>query len=107
MGKIRSRSRKDGNHDSLVRLLESLGCSFQSTAAIPGALDGIVGCAGIDIRVEFKDPEQPDCKTKLTTAEQITFDQWCGHRPIILRTQEDAISMVYSLRKQAMHNSRQ
>lgn len=102
--KVRAKPRLDGNHHDLVKLMYRMGCTFFSTAAIPGQLDGVIGCAGIDVRCEFKDPERPASQRKLTAAEQDTFDNWNGHKPVILETENDVICLVHSLRKQAIRN---
>jgi hypothetical protein len=87
--RARARSRKDNNHRVLVKYARDLGMSWQDTASIPGALDGIVGFAGVDQRVEIKDREQSPSKRRLTEAEVEVFTSWKGRPPVVWETEAD------------------
>ena len=89
--------RIDANQPALVKLIRSLGASFQHTHSIPGALDGIIGY-GIDQRVEIKDPSQPRSKRRLTPAEQHVFDYWQGRRPVVIETEQDVFDLLKKMR---------
>ena len=91
---LRARRRADSNQPALVKLIRSMGASFQHTHSIPGALDGIIGYRGTDVRVEFKDPEKPLSKRQLTEAEQDTFDEWRGRLPVIIQTEQDVLDLL-------------
>jgi hypothetical protein len=100
----RQRARRDSNHEEIVCAFEGLGATWLDTFNIGGALDGVLGVAGIDQRVEIKNPNALRGKTqamRLTDEEQITFDEWRGRPPIVVSTIEDAIQLVHLLRKEA------
>ena len=99
--KIRQRANRDNNHGELVKLFESLGCSWMETYQLPNELDGVLGCAGICQRVEIKNPDQPASKRALTDGEVETIDGWRGRRPVVIETEQDAINLVHKLRKEA------
>lgn len=92
----------DANQPDLVKFLRQLGATFQHTHQIAGALDGIVGCFGIDQRVEIKDPEQPKSARKLTDKEQDTFNDWRGRKPVIIETEDDCLELIKTLRAEAL-----
>lgn len=94
--------RADANQPALVEFLRHLGATFQHTHQIAGALDGIVGIAGIDQRVEIKDPEQPPSARKLTKKEQTTFNDWRGRKPVIIETDDDCLELIKTLRAEAL-----
>ena len=57
--------------------------SVLDVADLPsGALDLVVGFAGLDVRVEIK-PLGPPSVQKLTPDEQETFDGWRGRTPVV------------------------
>ena len=92
-----TRSRVDRNQADLVLFIRQHGASFQHTHSIPGALDGIIGYRGIDVRVEFKDPEQPPSRRRLTAAEHESIDKWKGRRPVIIETEGDVVVLLAKL----------
>ena len=94
-------SKPDANQATLVSYLRALGASFAHTHTIPGALDGIVGCAGIDQRVEIKDSTKPPSAKRLTDLEQKTFDEWKGRPPVVIETKEDCETLINTLRREA------
>lgn len=87
----------DGNQAALVKFIRSCGASWQHTHTIPGALDGIIGYAGHDQRVEIKDPSQPLSRQELTEMEKTEFDTWKGRRPIIVKTEDDVLAALRRL----------
>lgn len=97
---MRSRAiaKADGNQPELVKFIRGLGASFQHTHTIPGALDGIIGYRGIDIRVEIKDPSRPPSARRLTIEEQKTFDEWRGRKPVVIETEEDVLNLLKVLK---------
>lgn len=101
MPRVRQAARTDSNQDELVKTIRALGASFFSTTAIAGQLDGVVGCAGIDIRVEIKDGAKPPSRRRLTEDEQKVFDEWRGRTPVILQSIDDVIELVNQLRKES------
>lgn len=92
--KARTRAKVDGNQVAIVKYLRHCGASIQHMHQISGALDLIVGFAGIDQRVEIKDPAKPPSKRKLTDDEQKVFDEWQGRPPIVLETEADCVRML-------------
>jgi hypothetical protein len=91
---VRLRSRIDANQPALVKFIRFMGASWQHTHAIPGALDGILGYRGVDVRVEIKDPEKPLSKRRLTPAEITTIAEWRGRRPVIIETEQNVIDLL-------------
>jgi len=80
-----------------------MGASWLELSNVAGALDGIVGVAGIDQRVEFKNPEALRGKKQaleLTPAEIDEFDRWKGRSPVVITTQEEAVNLINQLRKE-------
>ncbi len=86
---MRTKARIDANQPQLVKFIRAMGASFQHTHQIPGALDGIIGYRGIDVRVEIKDPDKPPSKRKLTDDEVKTICDWRGRQPEIIETEND------------------
>jgi hypothetical protein len=89
--------RADANQAALVKFIRVLGASFQHTFQIPGALDGIIGYRGVDVRVEIKDPDQPPSRRALTDAEKKTIDEWRGRKPVIIETEADVVALLKEL----------
>ncbi|MFT5483327.1 MAG: hypothetical protein ACI9GW_001984 [Halieaceae bacterium] len=96
--KIRQRANRDANHGELVKVFESLGGTWMETYQLPNELDGILGIYGIDQRVEIKNPDQPTSKRALTAGEVETIEGWGGRTPVVVSTQEEALSLVKQLR---------
>ena len=94
---MRRAARADVNQHELVKFIRKMGASWQHTHAIPGALDGILGYRGIDIRVEIKDPDQPPSRRTLTPAEEKTIDEWKGRPPVIIETEADVVALLAKL----------
>lgn len=100
----RRRTSVDGNHDELVRVFESLGGTWLELSNVAGALDGLLGVAGIDQRVEFKNLNAMRGKKQagaLTPAEKDEFDRWKGRRPVVVTTTTEAVNLVNQMRKEA------
>jgi hypothetical protein len=100
MGKVRTRSRRDGNEKQLVALARKLGATWCSTASTPGELDGIIGCAGIDVRVEIKDGSRPPSERALTPQEINTIESWAGRKPVVIESEDDLIELLNTLRRE-------
>ena len=100
----KTKHRKDGNQDDLVKLIRNHGASWLNTSQNPisGSLDGLIGWYGVDQRVEIKDPIQPTSKRKLTPAEKETFDLWKGRKPVIIETPSDVILLLRSMQTDAL-----
>jgi hypothetical protein len=94
MARNKVRRRADGNQPDIVKCIRELGASFQHTHTIPGALDGIIGFAGVDQRVEIKDPEQAPSRRTLTVEERDTFDNWRGRQPVVIETVGDVLAVL-------------
>ncbi len=86
---MRRASRKDRNHDELVRHAEALGMSVLELYQLPGALDLLVGYCGRDCLCEVKDGTRPPSDRKLTPAERDLCQRWKGRAPAIWLTKAD------------------
>lgn len=91
----------DSNQPDLVKYLRGRGATFQHTHQIAGALDGIVGFAGIDQRVEIKDPTKPKRDRQLTDKEATTFREWKGRPPVVIETSHDCEQLLSQLSQEA------
>lgn len=98
------KKRVDANQPELVAVMRRLGCSWRSTHEIPGALDGIIGVAGIDQRIEIKDGKKPPSARRLTDAEQDEFDTWRGRPPRVVESVEQLIVLIADLKREGYGN---
>lgn len=90
--RARTTAHRDANHDELVRAWVAMGGSWQDTYQIGGALDGIAGFQGIDVRVEIKNRNSvrgTPSALALTRAERETVDGWRGRQPVVWTCIED------------------
>jgi hypothetical protein len=101
--RVTFRARRDNNHNDIVGIFESLGASWLELSQLAGALDGLVGYASIDCRVEIKNPIQHKSKRKLTPDEVEVFETWRGRAPVIIETTDDAIELLQKMRADAKH----
>lgn len=86
-------TRKDANHNQVVRWFKDLMCVVKETHAIPGFVDLVIK-RGSQIRlIEIKDPNQPPSQRKLTRAEKEFWKMW-GTDPLIVETMDDVIRVV-------------
>ena len=92
-------SRKDANHGAIKAVFLRLGCTVIDTHAIAGALDMLVGVAGVSCLVEVKDGSKSASKRKLTPAEQETIDSWRGFPCSIVINEGEAELLVRNLRR--------
>ena len=99
--KVRQRPNRDANHNEIVDIFENLGGTWLDTSGVGGALDGLLGVSGIDQRVEIKDGSKFPSRRRLTKDEETEIQGWRGRSPVIIETVEDAIQLVYKLRKEA------
>lgn len=90
--------RKDSNHTELKKALEDMGATVFDVYQLPGALDVIIGYAGIDQRAEIKDGSLPPSKRALTYLETQVFDGWRGRKPVVLENIEDCIRLIQRMR---------
>lgn len=100
---MRQRARRDNNHAEIVRAVEGLGASWFDTSSIGGGLDGILGVAGIDQRIEIKNPNALRGKVQalsLTTAEEKVFNEWQGRKPVVVESVDDVIKLINKLRRE-------
>lgn len=93
--------RKDSNHTELKKALEDMGATVFDVYQLPGALDVIIGYAGIDQRAEIKDGMLPQSKRKLTDAEHKTIIEWRGRTPVVLQTIADCVILIKQMRQDA------
>lgn len=90
-----SRARRvDANQAEIVKFIRYMGGSWQHTHTIPGALDGVLGYRGVDVRIEIKDGTQPPSRRTLTPDEIKTIDEWKGRKPEIIESEEDIKALL-------------
>jgi len=99
--KVRANAKRDANHNEIVGVFEDMGATWLETSQLPGELDGVVGVAGIDQRVEIKDGDKSASRRALTIAEQDTFEEWRGRTPVVVETVQDAVNLINQLRREA------
>ena len=99
--RVRQAARRDANHDEIVGAFLEVGASVLDLHQTAGALDLLVGVAGIDQRVEVKDGAKPLSRRRLTEAETDTFLRWRGRKPVVVRTADEARWLVSRLRLEA------
>ncbi len=99
--KVRQRAKRDANHNEIVDTFLGLGGTWQELTGIGGALDGLLGVAGIDQRVEIKDGDKVASKRRLTEDEERVFQEWRGRPPVVVETIEQAIDLVNTLRRES------
>ena len=97
--RVRQHARRDANHDELVGLFVALGCSVLDVSQVAGALDLVIGVAGVDQRVEIKDGAKEPSRRRLTEAERDEIDAWRGREPVIVETTRHVITLVADLRE--------
>lgn len=97
---IRKRAKRDDNHNEIVAVFIQLGCSWLDTSHIGGALDGLLGCAGMDQRVEIKDGAKFPSRRRLTDDEEREFQEWRGRPPVVIETVDEAVELVNKLRRE-------
>jgi hypothetical protein len=102
MSQARARPRTDSNQAALVKTIRSMGASWQPTHAIPGALDGIIGYRGVDVRAEIKDPGQPPSKRRLTEAEEKTINEWRGRPPVVIEINQHIIELFMQINREKL-----
>lgn len=100
------KKRVDANQPELVRAMRRLGCSWRSTHEIPGALDGIIGVAGIDQRIEIKDGAKPPSERKLTDAEQVEIEGWRGRKIVVVEDTDQLIALIEGIRNESAQRGR-
>lgn len=89
--------RRDSNHQDVVKWYRELGCYVADCADLGlGLPDLFVGAAGITDPVEVKAPDG-----ELTPLQKTFVGAWRGSQVAIVRTQDDVISHVASMRKRA------
>ena len=97
----RAIAKVDANHTLISKTVLEMGASWYDTHTIPGELDGVIGVAGRDQRVEIKNPEHVPSARKLSKDEQETFDSWRGRTPVVVETVDDVINLINKLRRES------
>lgn len=88
----------DENQALIVKTFRSLFCSVQILSAVgQGCPDLLVGCSGVNLLCEVKDPEKPPSKRRLTPDQQVWHDEWRGQKCIV-ETPADALALVAAVR---------
>lgn len=88
--------RVDGNQKQVVQNLRKCGYSVLILSNVgKGCPDLLVGCNGLNVLVELKDPAQPPSKKVLTPDEVEFFDTWKGVA-IVAESAEEIIKKIES-----------
>jgi hypothetical protein len=96
---LRRAASTDANQPLIVDTFRKAGCSVQILSAVgSGCVDLLVGCSGVNLCVEVKDPKQPPSKRRLTPDQRIWHDEWRGQKCIV-ESPADAVALVASVRK--------
>jgi hypothetical protein len=98
---MRKRSRKDGNHNELVKVFEQLGCSVAQLHAvgIPGFPDLVVGCMGSNRLVECKSNATAYGRAGLNANQSAFNRDWRGERMYTVSSPDEVIALVTNWRK--------
>lgn len=93
--------RLDGNHNALVAVFERLGCSVLdlTKTGVAGCPDVLVGCQGIDHKVEFKDPSQAYGRKGLSAVQSEFSRLWRGESVYTVDSEDGVIALVNQWRK--------
>ena len=94
-------TRKDANHNDVVKWFKGLMCRVKEVHMVPGFVDIIVKCGNTVAFVEIKDPVQFPSDRRLSKQEQDFWTYW-GEDPVIVETQQDVIDLVEKLRRAGM-----
>lgn len=98
--------RRDKNHGELQRAFEQLGCSVAdlSGAGIPGWPDVVVGVAGRNHLVEFKNPETRYGRAGLNDNQQAFARDWRGGKLYAVSTVQEVAALVRNLKADGWSN---
>ncbi len=102
MGRVKDwGSRKDANHNQVVRWFKDLMCRVVETHMVPNFADLVVKCGCRVTPVEIKDPTQYPSNRKLSKGEAEFWAEWGGD-PVIVETQQDCIDLAQKLRNSGL-----
>ena len=89
----------DANHRAIVAVLEQMGCSVLSLAAVGGGVpDLLVGCSGVNLLMELKDGSKAPSRRRLRKTQVAFLEAWRGQRCVVLSVGE-AIAIVNGVRR--------
>lgn len=93
--------RRDGNHAQLTKAFLQLGCTVAdlSHAGLPGWPDVVVGCAGVDRLVEFKNPATRYGRAGLNGNQQAFSRDWHGGQLYVVSTIDEVVVLVSNWRR--------
>lgn len=84
----------DGNQGEIVRILRVAGYSVQVLNRVKdGCPDLLVGCYGLNVLLEVKDPAQEPRKRRLTEPEAKWHRNWPGQVAVV-ETPEEALRVI-------------
>ena len=92
---MRRDRRTDGNHTSVAKAFEKLGCSVHRTNL---AWDLTVGYGGLTMLIEVKDGSKPPSRRRLTALEDKFHATWTGGIRIV-ENLDDVTECVKTLRE--------
>lgn len=94
-------SKKDGNHDDIVRAFEQLGCSVAQLhhSGIAGWPDLVCGVIGVNHLVEVKNPETRYGREGLNQNQQAFARDWRGGKLYAVSTVDECAHLVRNWRQ--------
>lgn len=101
------RGKRDANQTPLVAAAELMGASFLdlSQIRIEGAPDGLLGVAGIDQLVEFKNPERRE-RDPRSEGQKRFHRNWRGRRVVVVENIDDLITLLKAMRREGFYLQR-
>jgi hypothetical protein len=96
---LRYARHKDENHEAIVAAFRAAGASVEAIESGKAGLpDLLVGCFGVDQLVEVK-PDVGETRRRELRDTQVVFARnWRGRQPVVVRTVEQALGLVATLR---------
>ena len=89
----------DGNQSEIVAAFRAMGCTVQLLHRVgEGCPDLLVGCSGINLLCEVKDPRKPPSARKLNERQQRWHGEWRGQRCVV-ETVDDVAALVNATRR--------
>ena len=102
---------KDANHETIVREFMRSGADVVNLSTLgKGVPDILIGFAGFSQLVEIKLPAKaglkPSRKTLLSLRQKGWHNSWRGRSPVVIRTPEEAESLLDDMLSEASHRDR-
>lgn len=94
-------SKKDANHNPIVRRFRDLGCTVMETVntGIPGFPDLVVGAVGQNHLVELKNPDSAYGRRGLNDNQTAFARDWRGERIYTVSSEDEVVAVVQNWRR--------